>query len=275
MRGPRPDPCHRPGRPWRARRHAWSMRSPSPAGFPLCSNSGRRSVSVVLAPVNGEVMTQVDRSVTFDDHRGVTADRAEPATQLLRIVDRRGQAHETHLGRAQDEHLLPDTAAVGILDEVDLVEDDRVKALEEIRAGQQHVTEHLGRHDHHGRPRSQRGVSGEQADVIVAVRRGQFRVLLVRERLERCRVEGLAAGAERPDGRRMRRRASCRIRWAPRPARSGRPRVLRKASSWNSSRVNGRSASNSAAPPASGTGHGDVVNARAASRCRWRRNRTP
>ena len=61
---------------------------------------------------------------------------------------------------------------------MDLVEDDGVQALEQIRAGQQHVAEHLGGHHHHGRPRAQRGVAGEQPDVIAAVGGRQLRVLL-------------------------------------------------------------------------------------------------
>ena len=146
--------------------------------------------------MHGEVVAQVDRAAPLDDHRGVTTDRAEPATQFLRVVDRGGQADEAHLGRGEDEHLLPDAAAVGVLNEVDLVEDDGVQALEQVRAGQQHVAQHLGRHHDHGRPRAQGGVAGQEADVIVAVGGDQLRILLVRQRLERRGVEGLAAGAE-------------------------------------------------------------------------------
>ena len=144
------------------------------------------------------MVAQDDRALPLDDHRRVAADRAQPAAELVGVVHGGGQADEANLGRAQDEDLLPHPAPVGVLNEVDLVEDHGVQALEQVRAGQQHVAEHLGGHDDDGRPRAQRGVAGQQPDVLLAVGGDQLRVLLVRERLERRRVEGLAAGRQGP-----------------------------------------------------------------------------
>ena len=117
--------------------------------------------------------------------------------ELVGVVHGGGQADEVDLGRREDQHLLPDTAAVGVLNEVHLIEDDRVQARKEIRARQEHVAQHLGGHHHHGGVGAHRGVTGEKADVFLAVGGDELAVLLVRERLERRGVEGLAA---RPQG---------------------------------------------------------------------------
>ena len=152
----------------------------------------------VLAPVGGEVVPQHDGAVPLDDHLGRPADRAQPGPELVGVVHRGGEADEADLGRRQDEHLLPYTAPIGILDEVHLIEDDRVQPGQEVRAGQEHVAQDLGRHDHHGGVGPDGGVAGEQADVVLAVGGHELPVLLVGERLEGRGVERLAAGAQGP-----------------------------------------------------------------------------
>ena len=103
------------------------------------------------------------------------AHRAQPAAELVGVVHGGGEADEADLGRAEDEDLLPHPAPVGVLNEVDLVEHHGVQALEEIRAGQQHVAQHLGGHDDDRRPGAQRGVAGQQPDVLLAVGGDQLR----------------------------------------------------------------------------------------------------
>ncbi len=152
----------------------------------------------VLAPVGGEVVPQHDGPVALDDHLGRAADGAEPGPELVGVVHRGGEADEPDLGRRQDEHLLPYAAPVGILNEMHLIEDDRVQAGQEVRAGQQHVAQDLGRHDHHRGVGADGRVAGEQADVVLAVGGHELPVLLVGERLERGGVERLAAGAQGP-----------------------------------------------------------------------------
>ena len=173
---------------------AWSMRTPSPPGRPLSSRANS-SVSVVLASMNREVMPQDDGPLALDDHRCVAADRAQPCSKFLRIVDGGREADEADLGRRQDEHFFPHAAPVRILYEVDLVEHDGVQPLEQVGTGEEHIAQHLGGHDHDGRPRVQRGVAGEQPDVVLSVGGDELAVFLVRQRLERRRVERLAVGA--------------------------------------------------------------------------------
>ena len=194
-----PRACQCAERPvWSARRTAWSMRRPSAAGLPVVEQQGAQQRLAVLAAVHGEVVAQDDRPVALDDDGGVPPDRAQPAAELAGVVHGGREADEADLGRAEDEHLLPDPAAVGVLNEVDLVEHDRVQALEQVRARQQHVAQHLGGHDDHRRPRPQGGVAGQQPDVLLAVGGDQLPVLLVRQGLERRRVEGLAVGGQGP-----------------------------------------------------------------------------
>ena len=148
--------------------------------------------------MDGEMVPQHDRSLPLDDDRRVASHRTQPATELVRVVHGGREADEANFGRAEDENLLPDPAAVRILNEVNLVEHHRVQALEEIGAGQQHVAEHLGSHDDHRRPGTQRGVAGQQPHVLFTVGGDQLTVLLVRQCLERCRVERLAVGGQGP-----------------------------------------------------------------------------
>ena len=126
------------------------------------------------------------------DHRRVPADRAQPAAELVGVVHRGREADETDLGGRHHEDLLPDPAAVGILDEVDLVEDDGVQPLEEVRARQEHVAQDLGGHHDHGGTRLHGRIPRQEPDVVLAVGGDELAVLLVGEGLERRRVEGLA-----------------------------------------------------------------------------------
>ncbi len=151
---------------------------------------------LVLPPVDGEMVAEHDRPLALDDHRGVAPDRAQPPAELVGVVDGGRQAHEADLGWRQDEDLLPHAAPVPVLNEVDLVEHDRVEPLQQVRAGQQHVAQDLGRHDHDRRSGAQGRVAGQEPDVLLAVGRSQFAVLLVRQGLEGRGVEGLAAGSE-------------------------------------------------------------------------------
>ena len=143
------------------------------------------------------MVPQDDGPLPLDDHGRVAPHRAQPAPQLVGVVDRGGEAHEADLGRRQDEDLLPHAAAVAVLNEVDLVEDHGVETLEEVGPGEEHVPQDLGRHHDHGRPWAQRGVAGQEPDVLLAVGGDELAVLLVGEGLEGRRVEGLATRAQR------------------------------------------------------------------------------
>ena len=68
-------------------------------------------------------------------------------------------------------------------------------------AGVDHVAQDLGGHDDDGRVAVDRVVAREQADAVRAVRADEVAVLLVRERLQRGRVERLRPLGERPGDR--------------------------------------------------------------------------
>ena len=86
------------------------------------------------------------------------------AGQLLGVGDRGRQAHQAHRRRQVDDHLLPHRPAVGVLEEVHLVEDDDAEAVERRRAAVDHVAEDLGGH-HDDRGVAVDGVvAGQEAD---------------------------------------------------------------------------------------------------------------
>ena len=93
------------------------------------------------------------------------------------------------MGRQVDDHLLPHRPAIGVLQEVHLVEDHEAEVGQRRRPGVDHVAQHLGRH-HDGRRVAVDGVvAGQQPDLADAVAGGEVAVLLVRQRLERRGVE--------------------------------------------------------------------------------------
>ena len=166
--------------------------------FAVPLQQGQQLRLLVLAPVHREVVAQHDRPLPFDDDRRVAAHRAQPPAELVGVVHGGREAHEADLGRREHEDLLPHATPVRVLEEVHFVEDDGMQGLEQVRAGQQHVAQDLGRHDHHGRPGPHRGVARQQADMVLAVGGHELGELLVREGLERRRVEGLAPRRQGP-----------------------------------------------------------------------------
>ena len=169
---------------------------PLAAGLSVVLQERTQQRLFVFASIDGEMVAQHNGALPFHNDGRVPAYRAQPPAEFIGVVHRGGKADEVNLGRAQHEDLLPDAATVGVLNEVDLVEHHRVQPLEEIGSRQQHVAQHFGRHDHDRRSRAQGGVTGEEADMFLAVGGGELPVLLVRQRLERRRVERLAVGRQ-------------------------------------------------------------------------------
>ena len=83
---------------------------------------------VVVAPLQGDVVVQVDGPCALDDDLELAANRAQPLAEHLGVGDGRRQADERHVRRGEDEDLLPHAPAVGVLEEVDLVEDHGAEA---------------------------------------------------------------------------------------------------------------------------------------------------
>ena len=137
------------------------------------------------------------RPALLDHHPGEPAERAQPFAELLGVGDRGRQAHHGDRERQVDEDLLPHGAAVGVLQVVHLVHHDQAEAVERVARLVEHVPKDLGGHDHHRRVAVDRVVAREQANATGAPARGEVAELLVRERLQRRGVEGLAPGGER------------------------------------------------------------------------------
>ncbi len=117
---------------------------------------------------------------------------------MLTVADR--HTSRTRVGQV-DDHFLPHRAAVGVLQEVHLVEHDDGEVVERRAAGVDHVAQHLGGHHHHRRVAVDRVVAGEQADVLRAEPGDEIVELLVRQRLDRRGVErSLAVGDRGVDG---------------------------------------------------------------------------
>ncbi len=116
-----------------------------------------------------------------------TSANHSPMKFALPIVAER--ATKRTAGGREDDDLLPDPAAKRVLEVVDFVEDDEAERLQLVRLGEQHVAQHLGRHDHDLGAGIDRHVAGEESDAALAVEGTQFAVLLIRECLQRCGVE--------------------------------------------------------------------------------------
>src|SRR5919106_1734726 len=138
------------------------------------------------------VVLEGDRSSLLDDHAGRAAERSDPLAELLCVGDRRRQTHDRDRQRKVDQDLLPYGAAVRVLEVVHLVHHHRDQAVQRVASLVQHVPQHLGGHDDDGRLTVDRVVPGEQAHLRGAVSGDQVAELLVRERLQRRRVEALA-----------------------------------------------------------------------------------
>ena len=152
---------------------------------------------VVHPPADDDVLEQRHRPVLLDDGGGVAAHRAEPLAELLGVADRRGERGHRHgLGKV-DDHLLPHRATHPVGEVVHLVHDDVAEVDEGPGAGVQHVAQHLGGHHHDRSLAVDRVVAGQQSHVGRAEPGGEVVELLVGQRLDRRRVEALAARGQR------------------------------------------------------------------------------
>ena len=175
----------------------------------------------------------------LDHDARVAAEGRDPLAELLRVRDRGGERDHAHRRREVDQDLLPDGAAVRVLEVVHLVHHDGVQPRERRRPLVQHVAEHLGGHHDHGRLRVDRVVARQQTDASRrrAWRRGR------RTSGSRAPSAGSCRRPSRPGRARARsrtpRRPSCRSRSA-RPRGSTSPGATASiASRWNASSAKG------------------------------------
>ena len=132
----------------------------------------------------------------LDHDARVAAEGRDPLAELLRVRDRGGERDHAHRRGQVDQDLLPDGTAVRILEVMHLVHHDGEQSRERRRPLVQHVAEHLRGHHDHGRLRVDRVVARQQADALGTVLGDEVAELLVRERLQRGRVEGLPSPVE-------------------------------------------------------------------------------
>ncbi len=191
---------HRPvvrraGRPGRA--HGGGVEAGRVGVGPPADERLQQVHPVVRAVADEVAVVEADRPAQLDDRRRRAAHGLDPRRQLGGVADRRREADQAHVRREVDDDLLPHRAAVRVLQEVDLVEHDEAEVVERRRPGVDHVAQHLGRHHDDRRVAVDGVVAGEQADAADAVALAQVAELLVRQRLERRRVErppAVAAG---------------------------------------------------------------------------------
>ena len=192
----------RPRGPRRPRSHTalWRSRSPvwrTSAGSTTSSPSRRLAEHVVHPRADHHVLPQRHGPVLVDDDRGVAAHGDQPVAELLGVADRGREADQRDvLGELQD-HLLPHGAAEPVGEVVHLVHHDEAEVGQLPAARVDHVAQHLGGHDHHLRVAVDGGVAGEQPDGGLPVPLDEVGVLLVGQRLDRRRVEALAALGQR------------------------------------------------------------------------------
>ena len=144
-----------------------------------------------------DVLPQRHRPRLGDDDLGGTAHLLQPGAELLGVGDRRREGHQLHRAVEVDDDLLPHRSAQAIGQVVHLVHHHEAETLEQGRAGVQHVAQHLGGHDHDVGIGPDRGVTGQQADPVVAEPVDQLAELLVRQRLDGSGVEDLATVRDR------------------------------------------------------------------------------
>ncbi len=146
-------------------------------------------VEAVLVTVGDQVLVrQFDWPLAFHDGLGRASDGTDPVRELGDVADRRREGDQANVVGQMDDHLFPDGTAVRVLEEVHLV-DDHGSEVTQITSCIDHVAQHFGGHHDDRRVAVDRVVAGQQAHSVLAVDLDEVAILLVGERLDRCRVE--------------------------------------------------------------------------------------
>ena len=156
-----------------------------------------------MEPVGGAVpheveVLELDGTSLLDDRGCGAADGCHPVGELLGVADRGREADESRRVRRVDDDLLPHRPAVGVLQVVHFVQDDVAEVAQRVRRRVDHVAQDLSRHHDDGRFTIDRVVTREQTDSVGTVPAHEIRVLLVRQRFDRRRVERLRSFVQRP-----------------------------------------------------------------------------
>jgi len=152
---------------------------------------------VVQSAAHQHMLIERDDAAFADHHIDLAAHFIEPLAEFLGIGDRRGQRDQLNRIGQPEDHFLPDGAAEPVGQIVHLVHHYRGKPRQGPRAGIDHVAEHLGGHHHDRRLGVDRGVTGQQANIVCTVPGHQIMELLVAQGLDRGGVEALRALPQR------------------------------------------------------------------------------
>ena len=126
-----------------------------------------------------------------------------PVGELTGIGHRGREGHQLHPARTMNDRFLPDSAALGIVHVVALIEHHGLDISQGIIAFAidlriQHVAEDLGGHHHDPGLAVEAQVTGEQADIVIAELVAEIAQLLIREGLERGGVKNFLAVGQGP-----------------------------------------------------------------------------
>ena len=105
------------------------------------------------------------------------------------------ETHDPDVSGEVDEHLFPDGASVGIVEEVNLVDDHGGEVLE-LLAAEQHVPKNLGRHHLARCVSSDDQVARHETDLVLTMKPAVVPKFLVGERLDGRRVDDFFVGAQ-------------------------------------------------------------------------------
>jgi hypothetical protein len=145
-------------------------------------------------PRDEELVLERDRPLLFDDdvERRVGPDRPDPVGHRFQVGHRRRKGEDPDMLRREDDGLLPDGAALDVVQVVDLVEDDVAHVVERLGRLEDRVAEDLRGHQDDLGVRVERDVAGLDADAV-AVDLAEVAELLVGERLDGGGVEDARA----------------------------------------------------------------------------------
>ena len=117
----------------------------------MLDERGQQMEAIVGAVADEIEVVELHRSPLLDHGIRRTTDGADPLGQLPRVAHGRRQADQLHTSRQVDDHLLPHRPAIGVLQEVHLVEHHDAQVVESLRSAVDHVAQHLGGHHDHWR----------------------------------------------------------------------------------------------------------------------------
>ena len=151
-----------------------------------------------------EVIVQRHGTLIVAHQPGRPVHLIEPVCHLLGVTHRRRETDQLHVRRAPNEHFLPHDAALLVGQEVDLVDDHVADVAQLVAADHEQVAQDLGGHHQQGCLAVDHCVAGGDAHVRRVVLSHELAILLVRERLDRGRVDELAAGGHGAECREVR-----------------------------------------------------------------------